>query len=169
MTTPAIKMNVNACEAKFGGPYNTQDVLVRSLNMPSVIYQGEEFYRNWSDREYFRERWDKAHVAMKGSKEWHPGVESWAGSVTDEQFMEFLVSLADPKMIETHGPVKGGRLVRFTNVSNGFPCYAVDTFHSRKGMPSLKNRRLKDDGFGGRKTRRVVFNNGMVESCHAEE
>lgn len=169
---PAVKYEIKVCEAKFGGPYNTQDVLVRGVNVPSVVFQGEEFHRAWSDRDYFRERWGNAHAAMKGDSAWHPGVESWAKRTTDEEFMAFLQSLADPKTIAQDGPVVGGRLVRYTNVSNGFECYAVDFFHSPEGMPSIKRRLLKDDGFGGRlsgKGRRMVMSNNGCEVTFAED
>lgn len=147
---------VEPCKPKnLGNPYNIQDNLIRSVNVPSVVYEGEEFYRQWSDREYLHERWELGREIMRRGVEptdWgpklggkiivQPSPDSWCESCSTEEFIELLTALADPSLTKKFGPPVGGRIVRFTNVSNGYPCYAIDIFHSPKGMPGLRGRKL---------------------------
>jgi hypothetical protein len=172
-----IKQVVEPCHPKnLGDSYNTQDLLIRAVNCPSKVYEGEEFYREWSDREYIYKRWEAAREIMnrnvkpvefgtKAMKEMIricPSPDSWCGSCSVEEFMEFLTALADPSMVKKHGQPIGGRIVRFTNVSNGYPCYAIDVFHSPHGVESLKGRTLgRGKGLQGRQD---VFGCGATES-----
>lgn len=93
--------------------YNVQNMLERQFNFPAQFYHGQdEYHREWDDRRY---------------TEWRAAVEKFGKwrELDDEKFLQFccMVNGVDPKKKAT-----GCRIVRYTNVSSGYPTYAIDVF-----------------------------------------
>lgn len=122
--------------------YSLCNMLVRQESFPRYAYEGEEpgtgdaHYGIWSDHVY--QAWDEAVKAADPEESARGGgPEHFFRRLSREAFLRFLV-----KLLEAIGggaprhPVTGGRIVRFTNVSSGYPCYRVDIFCKSPETPS---------------------------------
>lgn len=118
--------------------WNAQNILIQDVNFPQVVLPGDCFYRTWSDREYTKWQ-DAAHAlqAARGEK----GNWNWAiRSATEEQVLDFIKAFASEEYVKEVGPVTGGRISLWMNVSNGHETYAIDVFHLGKNATPIDQR-----------------------------
>ena len=121
--------------------YNLCNMLVRQEAFPRYIYEGEAtgtgdaHYEIWSDRVH--EAWSQAVEAADPEESARGGgAEDFFRRLSRESFFRFLGKLIEATRGEPRHPVTGGRIVRYTNVSSGYPCYRVGIFCKSPETPS---------------------------------
>lgn len=95
--------------------YRLQNMLLREVNMPSVVYPGELVYELWDDRasNIF---WDNAKAIIKSGTS---GDAFFAGA-DETSFMEWankVFSAVESREIK----LTGAAVIRYTNVMSGYP------------------------------------------------
>lgn len=106
--------------------YNVQNMLVDQFNFPRFYHNGDFTSEIWSDR-ILHEKW------MKLIEKYFDGnLRSFEYNAPNRR--KIL-----PLFEELCGnPITGYRIVRYTNVSSGFPTYRFDLFGKSKNTPDEK-------------------------------
>jgi len=109
---------------KHNHPYNLQNDLLKAYNFPLFFYDGDFVESAYEDRARSWGGW------------WPNGYESlqsraWA-YIPKEELLEALCAKWPDKNIV------GFRLVRFTNVANGYPCDRLDVFGKGADTPAME-------------------------------
>lgn len=95
--------------------YNLQNMLLKQVNFPRYYSDEDKLYDIWSDRVYTE--WMQADRLIDTNQTG----DAWYAGATDKSFLRFaseVFSLINKEPIE----LTGAALVRYTNVSNGYPC-----------------------------------------------
>lgn len=121
------KYEIEKCKAHYeGNSYNEQNVLVVQHNFPTCFYGSDELHSVYNDRipnDAEMQKRSKDNPAQWG--DWKR-VKPKDGKI-------FLQKMFNTDRID------GYRIVRYTNVSNGYPLWRIDAI---KFDESIKNRKL---------------------------
>lgn len=104
-------------------PYNVQNVLLVEHNFPTFYYEGDFISSVYSDR-VSTEQWEKATEDIQNK--WN--LENWR-NLGSEKLLKFASNLYQRD-------ITGIRVIRYTNVSNGYPCYRIDVFAKGEATPN---------------------------------
>jgi hypothetical protein len=110
-------------------------MLIRQYNFPEYIYQGDEIHDMYSDRAYY---------------EWREACDKFGNfeNCSQNNFLEFCKIVVGYK----GDNAKGCRVVRFTDVPSGYPCFRVDLYicNSNK-LPKLYSSNINAPNIEGPK------------------
>lgn len=97
--------------------YDIQNMLLGQVNFPYAYNKGDYMNSVYSDRLPY-ELYNNA-LKKAGCNQW---MDNWATSASDEQLLTFVREVFEKPEIT------GCRILRFTNVSSGYPCYRFDVY-----------------------------------------
>ena len=103
--------------------YSLQNMLLKSVNAPRRLPADCSAHSVWSDRAY--SEWKKAGEGVK-SREFG---DAWWHGVTEADFLAFLRRIAVE--LGMNQEVTGGRMVRYTNHSSGYPTLRLDIIYRK--------------------------------------
>ena len=110
----------------YGLSYDVQDMLLRQFNFP-FKYDSEDFIFDFWDDRIDGIKWEKAFKKHFGSE----GINTTWDNQPAEKIMGFLEEIAEHKLT-------GFRIVRYTNVSSGYPTLRFDVFEKSSKTPNQR-------------------------------
>ena len=100
--------------------FSVQNMLIRQVNFPAYYHQGDFIFDQYTDRMY-----ETVHAAN----------EKYPGKIEDLSSEDFVQYCREACGVEQQ--ITGARIVRFTNVSSGYPCDRIDLYCRVEGNPEV--------------------------------
>jgi len=118
----------------FNNPYNAQNILLNQAKFPERAYY-DETSATYEDRNMTA--WDEAckwyrkHAAVMGYIDWP--------NMNKEDVIKFAEIFHASWLAHIKRPITGARIIRTTNVSNGYPCLVCEAYshNGQHPMPEL--------------------------------
>ncbi len=105
-------------------PYSCQNILIRQYNFPAEFNAVEEMYCEYQDR--IPEQWEKGRKWYNKKTGNKYGIN--IDSMTEKNFVKWAEVIAQRWLKMIGRKITGLRVVRYTNVSSGYPCLRLDIY-----------------------------------------
>jgi hypothetical protein len=127
--------------------YSLQNMLLREVNMPSMVYPGEASYETWDDHA-INTFWDNAKAIIESNMS---GDAYFAGA-SEQSFMNWANKVFS-ELEATEIKLTGAAVIRYTNVMSGYPTLRLtgivtkDSQSRQYGITESPRRSIDMDGY----------------------
>lgn len=141
--------------------YNIQNMLITQYNFPKFFYKKEN---DWSDGDFI----DSVYTDRISSENWKRAIkhitlnrncDCW-NQANSEELIAFANELYSDSLKDKDFKITGIRVIRYTNVSSGYPTWRIDVFGKSPNTPNNHKYGIMYDKELMREKREIRFMNG---------